>query len=134
MEIWKPIFGYEVSDMGRVRNTKGEVLQQKMDKKGYLLVTLRDSPGDRSVYRVHRLVLEAFHGAAPGYQCCHWDDVPTNNVLSNLRWGGSLDNHADRRRNEAANGGKKPKVVLVEAPYLNSKGFRRWKSTYYLKW
>jgi hypothetical protein len=42
---------------------------------------------------VHRLVLEAFVGPCPpDMECLHGDDVPDNNVLTNLRWGTKSEN------------------------------------------
>jgi hypothetical protein len=46
--------------------------------------------------RIHRLVLQAFVGPCPaGQECCHGDGDPSNNVLSNLRWGTRSDNRRD---------------------------------------
>lgn len=47
---------------------------------------------------VHRLILEAFVGPPPqpGMHACHFPDPdPTNNRLSNLRWGTPAENVAD---------------------------------------
>jgi hypothetical protein len=121
-ERWKPIKGlegfYEVSDRGRVRNI-GRWVEVKIGRgtnpdgtfrkwiparvrkdvgseKGYRIV-LR---GKRSARSVAILVLEAFRGPKlPGQQCCHWDDDPSNNKLSNLRWDFPKGNAADRIRN-----------------------------------
>ena len=50
--------------------------------------------------RVARLVLESFIGPCPaGNQCCHTDDDPANNCLSNLRWDTPLANAVDKARN-----------------------------------
>lgn len=47
---------------------------------------------------IHRLVLEAFTGPCPdGHEGCHRDGDSTNNRLSNLRWGTSVENKADCR-------------------------------------
>src|SRR6266567_540688 len=49
---------------------------------------------------IPRLVLETFVGPCPpGKECCHWDDDPSNNNLSNLRWGSHFDNTEDIERN-----------------------------------
>ena len=53
----------------------------------HLAVALsRDNKG--RLVLVHRLVLEAFVGCPcpPHQESCHWDDIGTNNMLSNLRW------------------------------------------------
>lgn len=49
--------------------------------------------------KVHRLILETFKGPCPpGKECLHKDGDKTNNATSNLRWGTSKENHADRIR------------------------------------
>lgn len=112
-EAWRPVVGYdgiyEVSSLGRVRSlprisASGNRLQGRMLKrvptpKGYEIVTLTKN-GCQKVRSVHTLVLEAFVGPRPsGHVACHYDDVPTNNRVDNLRWGTYEDNAADRRRN-----------------------------------
>lgn len=122
-ERWIPVVGYEglyeVSDRGDVRSLKrprktyltqhgkelvltwfeGRVLSPSADKDGYLKVSLSKN-GKSKVFRVHRLVLESFVGACPdGMECCHWNDVPDDNRLENLRWGTSASNGKDKRRN-----------------------------------
>ena len=122
-ERWIPVVGYEglyeVSDRGNVRSLKrprktyltqhgkelvltwfeGRVLSPSADKDGYLKVSLSKN-GKSKVFRVHRLVLESFVGACPdGMECCHWNDVPDDNRLENLRWGTSASNGKDKRRN-----------------------------------
>jgi len=48
---------------------------------------------------IHRLVLFAFVGPPPSekHECCHNDGDPSNNNLSNLRWGTKKENQADRK-------------------------------------
>ncbi len=54
----------------------------------------------RTCLYVHILVLTAFVGPCPsGLQCCHEDDDPENNNLSNLRWDTPVANASDRARN-----------------------------------
>lgn len=50
---------------------------------------------------IHRLVLLAFKGPPPDehrIEGCHKDGDPTNNRPSNLYWGTSVENAADRKR------------------------------------
>lgn len=102
-EVWKPIngfFGYEVSDLGRVRTwLKGNPrpMNFETDKDGYKRVALRKD-GRYAHKLVHRLVAEAFIGPAPdGKQmCCHCDNNRANNVPSNLRWDDQKGNVADK--------------------------------------
>lgn len=45
---------------------------------------------------VHRLVLEAFVGPCPpGMEACHWNGIPGDNRLHNLRWDTPSANNAD---------------------------------------
>ena len=119
-ENWKPVVGYEgiyeVSDHGNVRSVDREVdtenqhgpcvqklrgreLKLIANTSGHLRANLWKD-GQMSLQRVHRLVLEAFRGACPpGHECCHYDDDPTNNRLSNLRWDTSSANRLDSVRN-----------------------------------
>jgi hypothetical protein len=109
-ERWKRIPGYrwyEVSDRGRVVSRRGGVrfLAQQMRGKPprlYPAVTLYR--GGRPETRfVHQLVLLAFRGPCPpGMECCHENDVATDNRLSNLRYDSKLANAADRVRNQRA--------------------------------
>ena len=123
-EEWRDIPGwedrYQVSNLGRVRSIRTlvdgtvteRILKQRPLPKGHLRVALCKD-GVCSDYRVHNLVLLAFVGPRPdGCVGCHWDDDPTNNHLSNLRWGTHTENHLDRVRN-----GIHPGANKTECPY-----------------
>lgn len=128
-ERWLPIPGferaYEVSDRGRVRSIdrvhtyeridqysgrvltivrrhRGRILRPATNANdGHMSVVLGRAAGSKGI---HTLVLRAFVGPPPeGHECCHRDDDPSNNKLSNLRWGTRSDNLHDAVRN-----GKKP--------------------------
>lgn len=107
-EIWKPVVGheghYEVSDLGNVRSLdrriitksgvkkrrKGQQLKLSSAKNGYLTI------GIQGTKFVHRIVLEAFVGAAPeGTETCHRNGIRVDNRLENLYWGTSSDNNND---------------------------------------
>lgn len=114
MERWLPVFGYEgiyeVSDLGRVRalpriDAQGGQRRERlfkpsrMDAWGHRGVKLRKDGVVKSRY-VHHLVLEAFVGERPlGTVACHWNDVPDDNRLANLRWATNSDNRHDCVRN-----------------------------------
>lgn len=116
IEEWRPIPGcdgnYEVSDQGRVRSVdrvlysirrgkvwaqrrRGKILRPQLDRKtGYVRVFL----GEKRRESIQRLVLLTFVGPCPdGHEAAHGDGVRIHNVLSNLRWATTIDNHADRR-------------------------------------
>lgn len=90
---------YEVSTLGRVRNTEtGRILRPRSNGRGYLSVRLyRDKSGRNRT--VHRLVMQAF---APtertDVEICHNNGVKTDNRLSNLRWDTHSQNALDEVR------------------------------------
>lgn len=121
-EQWRPIKGYEgyyeISDRGRVRSLDrvvpgkdgrlifchGRVLRPWAQKSGHLVVGL----SNRRRECVHRLVLFTFVGPCPeGMEACHWNDVPSDNRLENLRWAPRGDNNLDRVRNGIHHNAKK---------------------------
>ena len=116
-ERWLPVPGweglYEGSNRGRVRSldrvversdgvsqrVRARELKQIRQRSGYMRVTLYGPDGGVGV-RVHRLVALAFLGdPGPGRQVCHWNDVPDDNRVENLRWGTAADNRRDEVRN-----------------------------------
>jgi HNH endonuclease/NUMOD4 motif/Helix-turn-helix domain of resolvase len=105
-EHWKSIQGtnYEVSDLGRVRNTKsGRILAPAYTLNGYAIVKLHGVN-----LLVHRLVLEAFAGGCPiGFEADHIDHNPKNNAFSNLRWITVAANRQNRRSHGPKKGSKK---------------------------
>lgn len=112
-ERWLPVPGYEgkyaISDQGRVRalnrrDARGRRRAEKLlmlnrQPSGHLTVALYSNGARRDV-SVHVLVLEAFVGPRPpGMECCHWNDIPDDNRVENLRWGTRTDNIKDAVRN-----------------------------------
>lgn len=130
-ETWKAIHGfpgYDVSDIGRVRSywVRGKPSwisdePQRIMKgsfagkyRNYPFVLLRK--GGKSYGRlVHVLVLLAFVGPKPeGTQVCHYDDNPSNNNLSNLRYGTPSENKKDAIRNGRTRGhSQSPEAGLI---------------------
>lgn len=119
-EVWKPVVGYEgfyeVSNLGRVwsvprvtirdngypLSVSGKFLTPTRigGRNDWVRVRLCTGSNDSKSFLVHRLVLEAFVGPCPeGMVACHYDDEPTNNILSNLRWDTQSENEYDRVRN-----------------------------------
>ena len=103
-EIWKDIPGYEgiyvVSNFGKVkslqRTRKGsygsirivyeKILNHKIDKDGYHIVTL-SKEGKTKCIGVHRLVAQAFLPNIYNLPMInHKDENPSNNFVDNLEW------------------------------------------------
>ena len=106
-ESWKDVEGfngdYQVSNLGRVRSFKWgreRVLKQHMRRDGYLQIQFtRNGRGTGELYKVHRLVAEAFVSNPEGKPfVCHADDNPSNNRADNLWWGTNKDNQLDSIR------------------------------------
>ena len=112
-EVWKAPKGldgrYEVSSHGRVRSlsrldTRGrrrseKILSPRVAKSGHEFVALYGDHGRINI-AVHVLVLETFVGPRPaGLDACHWNDIPSDNRVENLRWGTRSDNAQDSVRN-----------------------------------
>lgn len=98
-EVWKVVpnhLGYEVSNLGRVRNGKGLVMSQAFNK-GYLFLGLKQDDGHRKNWRVHRLVATVFlDDSKEGEdEVDHINGVKTDNRAINLRW-------VDRKTNARA--------------------------------
>ena len=91
MEIWKEIKGYEglyeVSSEGRVKSTgKKKGIMRPGTSKGYLKVGLTKD-GIRSMFRVHRLVAEAFIPNPDNKpEVDHINGDRKDNRVENLRW------------------------------------------------
>ena len=102
--IWKNLQrfnGYSVSNTGLIRSDKngGQIKAQQTTKVGKKSVTLWYD-GKKHHQLVHRLVAEEFIPNPHNLPyVLHWDDVPDNNHVDNLRWGTQKDNMGDRVRN-----------------------------------
>jgi len=96
-EVWKLVVGYEglyeVSNLGRVRNSKGHVMKPRLSKKKYHRVNLCQG-GERKTFWLHRLVLEAFIGKPPEekYECNHKNGDKIDNRVENLEYVSGSEN------------------------------------------
>ena len=93
MEIWKAVAiegyeHYEVSTMGRVRNTKnGKLKKPQTHVNGYLYMTLYDGDGGKRNVFVHRLVgLTFIENPENKSEINHIDENKQNNCVENLEW------------------------------------------------
>jgi hypothetical protein len=121
-EIWQPIPGYEThyaaSSLGRIKSIrrvvkdvrdkkertrvfKEKILRFNISKRHGRMSVMLSKNGKLKRILVSRLVCLAFHGLPPEGKgnVLHYDDVHTNNVPANLRWGSLKENAADMRRN-----------------------------------
>lgn len=95
MEIWKQIpisdlEGYEISNLGRLRNRKGKVLRLCIKKNGYVFARLTLSERKKN-YHIHHLVLIAFSGEK-GLEVNHINHNRSDNRLENLEWSTRKEN------------------------------------------
>ena len=84
---------YEVSNVGRVRNSKtGRILKPNARKDGYLDVTLSKEGATRR-YLIHRLVAAAFLENPCTKRCVDpIDSDKKNNIVDNLRYATHSEN------------------------------------------
>jgi hypothetical protein len=114
-------YGYEISNMGRVRTKRqrygrprkdlGEqrkplenyvFINGRKDPAGYMQLCLYDENKKRSNVRIHVAVMQTFVGYPEKDQVvCHYDDIKSNNQLTNLRYDTQKSNSADKKRNSA---------------------------------
>jgi hypothetical protein len=149
VERWKDVPGwegfYQASSHGRIRSVdrlvrqesrwgtqcrlmKGKILAQHFSGGivKYLSVAL-SRPGVRpKSFLVHRLVAFAFLGRPePGCEVCHWDGMPTNNCVDNLRWDSRSANHRDKERHGTSPSGERnPQARLSLETVLRIKSSR----------
>lgn len=95
-EVWKDVFGYEglyeVSTLGRVRNSKSGRIRKQSINKGYYVVGL-SKDARKKMFFVHRLVAVAFVPNPEGKrEVNHLDEVKTNNKADNLGWATPKEN------------------------------------------
>ena len=89
-ENWKPVKGfekiYEVSDNGRIRNSRGKILKTHSNNRGYEMIDFTVNTV-RTKKLVHRVVMEAFTPNPEDLpEVNHVDEDKTNNSLPNLEW------------------------------------------------
>ena len=108
--------GFTVHDDGTICGPSGQVLTP-FPVKGYLRVTAFRN-GKHSAEPVHRLVCEAFNGAAPEGKplVLHRNGDHLDNRAENLYWGNQADNERDKKSHgRAMLGEKHHQAVLTEA-------------------
>lgn len=109
---------YSISDTGEVwkmsRCQKQYVIKQQLNYKGYHKVTLRVK-GKRYVFRVHRLVAQAFiPNPKKKPQVNHKDGNKDNNCVENLEWVTDEENRIHAIKNNLTNIRKHPVALLYK--------------------
>jgi hypothetical protein len=112
-EIWKDIKGfegiYQISNFGNIkslsRKTKNgkcksdKILKKTLDNKGYQNITIHKN-FKKSIFKVHRLVAEAFiPNPYNKPQVNHIDGNKTNNLVTNLEWCTNSENQIHSYKN-----------------------------------
>jgi hypothetical protein len=114
-EVWVPAVGAsgrEVSNFGRVRNSKTKKVQSVCSEKRSGYVKTPDGPF------LHRVVLYSFDDPPfDGALIRHTPDPDrTNNALTNLQWGTYKDNGEDTRKDgRTLTGEKHPRATMSDA-------------------
>jgi len=136
-EEWRDIKGYEgryqVSSLGLIKSisrlveyvagytksVKGRTMKLCVANNGYLQIALNRDNTEKN-YTVHRIVAQTFIPNPDNLPCVlHNDDDPTNNCVSNLRWGTQQDNIDDRtKRGRTSVGESRPCSKLTEREVL----------------
>ena len=134
-EIWKDIKGfeglYQVSNLGRVKSLRRNIISKNRIARGYerVVLCINNSPKN---YSVHRLVATAFIPNPDNLpQVNHKDENRTNNCVDNLEWCDGKYNinygTGTRRRQLSNTNGKCSKPVLQYS--LDGTFIKEWKST-----
>ena len=114
-EVWAPIpnwDGYEASTYGRIRSIDRTIIDSRgrsLRLRGRVLAVGHHGIGhehvmlsrsrERVTAQVHRLVLAAHIGPCPdGMEVLHINGDPTDNRLTNLRYGTRSENNRDKVR------------------------------------
>lgn len=89
-EIWKDIPGYEglykINNYGIIKNNKGNIRKQTIDKNGYCRIILSKKRINKN-YLIHRLVAQVFIDNPNNYPIInHKDENKQNNCVNNLEW------------------------------------------------
>lgn len=128
-EIWRDVVGYEglyqVSDQANVkslnyrRTGKGRVMKPSFDTNGYLVVFLSKG-GERTLYKVDKLVAEAFiENPDNKPRICHINTIRADSRAENLCWA----SQKEIRNNATAKGrtsGRVAAQVFCEGIIYNS--------------
>lgn len=90
MEVWIAIDEfpkYQVSNLARIRNSKGQILKLRLNSKGYYETRLYYGNGKSRNIQIHRIVAKHFVDNPNNYSVVnHIDGDKSNSISSNLEW------------------------------------------------
>lgn len=90
MEKWKRIVdypNYEISNLGNIRNSRGKIMKQRITKRNYKEVGLRNGSDKQKFFLIHRLVAKYFLNEVEAKAYVNHKDGDThNNNVNNLEW------------------------------------------------
>ncbi|WP_209121521.1 NUMOD4 domain-containing protein [Alkalihalobacillus sp. BA299] len=91
MEIWKDVKDfeglYQISNLGRLKNGKGKLIQPADNGKGYLRFNLSKGNRNYKTVYLHRALAEAFIPNPNNLpEVNHKDENKRNNNINNLEW------------------------------------------------
>ena len=91
-EEWKDIEwskGYRVSNLGRIKDNKGKIVNQREDQNGYRRVSIKCRDGGSKRLRVHQIVAEAWcekPNTDKRLVVDHINNDKSCNIYTNLHW------------------------------------------------
>lgn len=133
-EIWKDIKGYEgyykASNLGRIKNSKGKILKQYKNHKGYLILQL-SKDGKSKTFIVHRLIAQAFiPNEENKEQVNHINCNKEDNNIENLEWVTNTENKKHARMHglckSSIKGGKNLRAKKVNQYDLYGNLVKQW--------
>ncbi|MDT2738042.1 HNH endonuclease [Enterococcus pseudoavium] len=90
MEMWKRITdypNYEVSSLGNIRNSRGKIMKQRVTRRNYKEIGLRNGTDKQKFFLIHRLVAKYFLEEIESKAYVNHKDGDThNNNVNNLEW------------------------------------------------